>query len=179
MHTRNLTIILALGLSVALAGFTGCSKKQTQPAPAPTVKPAPDRPAPAPVQRQEQARPTVQRETVPSDLTFRTVYFDYDKSDIRTDQRSNIQSNAELMQRYGTVKILVEGHCDDRGTDEYNIALGQRRADASKQYLVEFGIDGSRINTVSYGESRPVDSGSNESAWAKNRRTEFVVISSR
>jgi len=178
MRTRNLTIILALGLITAMTGLTGCSKKQTAPSPAPAVKPAPDKPAPAPVQ-QPPARQQEERETVPSNLTFRTVYFDYDKANIRTDQRGSIQSNAELMQRYGTVKMLIEGHCDERGTDEYNIALGQRRADAAKQYLVEFGIDGSRINTVSYGETRPVDTGNNESAWAKNRRAEFVVISTR
>jgi peptidoglycan-associated lipoprotein len=178
MHTRNLTIILTLGLAVSMVGFTGCSKKQTQPAPKTTVQKPPAQTAPAPAPRQ-QTRAQEQRQAVPTDLTFRTVYFDYDQSDIRTDQRSNIQSNAELMQRNGTVKILVEGHCDERGTDEYNIALGQRRADAAKQFLVEFGIDGSRINTVSYGESRPVDAGHSESAWAKNRRAEFVTISTR
>jgi len=159
-----------------LAGIAGCGgKKQVTPIQqktevqqAPQVQP---RQAPRQTPRQEE------RQTVPSDLKFATVYFDYDESIIRADQRGSMRSNAELLQRYPSVKVLVEGHCDERGSDEYNMALGQRRADTAKQYLVEYGIAGSRINTVSYGESRPVDRGQNESSWAKNRRTEFVVMS--
>ena len=159
------------------AGIAGCGgKKKTTPPPQPQVQQTPERQAPPPVQ-QRQAPIQEERQTVPSDLKFATVYFDYDESIIRTDQRGSMRSNAELLQRYPSVKVLVEGHCDERGSDEYNMALGQRRADTAKQYLVEYGIAGSRINTVSYGESRPVDRGQNESSWAKNRRTEFVVMS--
>jgi peptidoglycan-associated lipoprotein len=101
------------------------------------------------------------------------VYFDYDQSVIRDDQRAVIGSNANAIKSMGLGKVTVEGHCDERGSDEYNLALGERRANAVKQYLADSGVTAS-IDTVSYGESRPAVQGSDESAWRMNRRAEFV-----
>jgi peptidoglycan-associated lipoprotein len=102
-------------------------------------------------------------------------YFDFDKSDIRTDQASSLNSNAELLNRWNTISVRIEGNCDERGSNEYNLALGQRRADSAKRFLVDYGISESRINTRSYGKERPIDPGHNEAAWAKNRRDDFVI----
>ena len=102
-----------------------------------------------------------------------TVYFDYDQSVIRDDQRATIGSNANAIKSMGLAKVTVEGHCDERGSDEYNLALGERRANAVRQYLVDSGVTAT-IDTVSYGESRPAVQGSDESAWRMNRRAEFV-----
>jgi len=171
---RSLTLLIAMVSAVALLGFTGCGKK---PEPKPEPKPAPQAPrqeAPKP-QVQQPVRKVEDKATVPADLKFATIYFDFDKSDIRSDQRSTINRNAELLKQYPSVSVRIEGHCDERGSDEYNIALGNRRADAARRYLVEYGIAGNRIQTISYGESRPVDPGHSEAAWAKNRRTEFVI----
>ncbi len=101
------------------------------------------------------------------------VYFDYDQSVIRDDQRATIGSNANAIKSMGLAKVTVEGHCDERGSDEYNLALGERRANAVKQYLVDSGVTAT-VDTVSYGESRPAVQGSDESAWRMNRRAEFV-----
>ena len=102
-----------------------------------------------------------------------TVYFDYDQAVVRDDQRATIGSNANAIKSMGLGKITVEGHCDERGSDEYNLALGERRANAVKQYLVDSGVTAA-VDTVSYGESRPAVQGSDESAWRMNRRAEFV-----
>jgi peptidoglycan-associated lipoprotein len=101
------------------------------------------------------------------------VYFDYDQSVIRDDQRATIGNNANAIKSMGLAKVTVEGHCDERGSDEYNLALGERRANAVKQYLVDSGVTAT-VDTVSYGESRPAVQGSDESAWRMNRRAEFV-----
>jgi len=102
-----------------------------------------------------------------------TVYFDYDQSVIRDDQRATLGTNAGTIKSRNLTRFTIEGHCDERGSDEYNLALGERRANAVKQYLVDSGV-GATIDTVSYGESRPAVQGSDESAWRMNRRAEFV-----
>jgi peptidoglycan-associated lipoprotein len=104
------------------------------------------------------------------------IHFDFDKATIRNDAAEILKRNAEILKKYPNIRIVIEGHCDERGTNEYNLALGQRRAEAAKKYLVNLGISPERIETVSYGEERPLDPGHDESAWAKNRRAEFVVI---
>lgn len=103
------------------------------------------------------------------------VFFDYDKSDIRRDQSASLDAQAEWLKRYPNVTLTVEGHCDERGTREYNLALGERRAAAVKKYLVSKGIAANRIATISYGKERPVAVGSNEAAWSQNRRGVSVV----
>ena len=102
-----------------------------------------------------------------------TVYFDYDQAVIRDDQRATLGNNANAIKGMSLAKVTVEGHCDERGSDEYNLALGERRANAVRQYLVDSGVTAS-VDTVSYGESRPAVQGSDESAWRMNRRAEFV-----
>jgi peptidoglycan-associated lipoprotein len=105
-----------------------------------------------------------------------SVYFDFDSSSIRSDQRPVLQGNAtKIGQNSGWRMIVVEGHCDERGSEEYNLALGERRAAAVKQYLVDSGVSGSKVDTVSFGEAKAAVQGHDESAWKWNRRAEFVV----
>jgi peptidoglycan-associated lipoprotein len=103
------------------------------------------------------------------------VFFDYDQADLREDARSALAANAEWLKKYPTVQVLIEGHCDERGTAAYNLALGERRANAAKEYLVSLGVDGSRLRTVSYGKERPFCTESTESCWQQNRRAHFVI----
>ena len=98
------------------------------------------------------------------------VFFDYDSYEIRPDAQNTLQQQAAWLQQYGQYSVLIEGHCDERGTREYNLALGERRANSVRNYLVALGIDGNRIQTISYGKERPEVPGSDESAWAQNRR---------
>jgi peptidoglycan-associated lipoprotein len=109
-----------------------------------------------------------------SSTSLETVYFDFDRAEIRADARSALQSNASAIKgntSWGTV--TVEGHCDERGSEEYNLALGDRRANAVKRYLVDLGVPSSRLRTVSFGEAKPAVVGHDESAWRYNRRSEF------
>ncbi len=101
------------------------------------------------------------------------VYFDFDKYDLKPEARDRLAKNAAFMRDYPTVKITVEGHCDERGSEEYNLALGDRRASGVKRYLVDLGVSASRLRTVSFGEAKPAVVGHDESAWRYNRRSEF------
>jgi peptidoglycan-associated lipoprotein len=103
------------------------------------------------------------------------IHFDYDSSNIRTDARETLQINADYFKKNRVSSIVIEGHCDERGTDEYNMALGERRAQETKKYLINLGVKESLMNTVSFGEEHPLDTTSNEEAWAKNRRSHFIV----
>ena len=103
------------------------------------------------------------------------IHFDFDKYNIRQDDRQILSRNAAYLSKNINVKIVIEGNCDERGTAEYNMALGERRADEAKQYLVNLGINGKRITTISYGSEKPLDPGHDEDAWAKNRRDHFAV----
>jgi peptidoglycan-associated lipoprotein len=105
-----------------------------------------------------------------------TIYFDYDKALIRDDARGTLDGNAGWLKKFKTVKILLEGHCDERGTEEYNLALGEKRAKAAQDYLLSSGIAGDRMKIISYGKSQPVNPGHDESAWQMNRRAQFLVI---
>src|SRR5207302_8395693 len=104
------------------------------------------------------------------------IHFDYDKAIIRGGDASILDQKVSILQANPALRIRISGHCDERGSDEYNLALGNRRATAAKQYLVSHGIDAGRVETVSYGEERPIDPGHNEEAWAKNRRDEFEIL---
>ena len=103
------------------------------------------------------------------------VFFDFDKSDIKPEGRTTLQKQADWLKKYPNVTVTVEGHCDDRGTREYNLALGERRATAVKKMLVALGVPANRISTISYGKERPAVVGDNEQAWAQNRRGVTVV----
>jgi peptidoglycan-associated lipoprotein len=103
------------------------------------------------------------------------VFFDYDKFDIKPEARQTLERQADWLKRYPNVTVTVEGHCDERGTREYNLALGERRANAAKNALVALGVPANRVTTISYGKERPAVVGSNEAAWAQNRRAVTVV----
>ena len=103
------------------------------------------------------------------------AYFDFDKSDIRPDARDALAKTADFLRKYPEVKVTIEGHCDERGSTEYNIGLGDRRAEAVRQYLISLGITADRLNTVSYGKERPFCTDHNEECWQQNRRGHFVM----
>lgn len=103
------------------------------------------------------------------------VFFDFDKSDIKPEGRATLQRQADWLKKYPNVTVTVEGHCDERGTREYNLALGERRATAVKKILVALGVPANRVSTISYGKERPAVVGSNEAAWAQNRRGVTVI----
>jgi peptidoglycan-associated lipoprotein len=116
----------------------------------------------------------VEAATVAAD-PLKDIYFDFDKSNIRPDAREVLKANADYILKNSAASIIVEGHCDERGTAEYNMALGQRRAQEAMKYLVNLGVKGSALKAISYGKERPIDPGHDEAAWAKNRRAHFAV----
>ncbi len=163
-------------LSIAIAASSlmvaGCAKKAPPPAelpppPADTTPPPPP-PPPGPV-------PGSQADFVASIMSD-MVRFDYDKSDIRAEDQAILQSQAQWLMQNPSARVTIEGHCDERGTREYNIALGERRATAAKNYLASLGIDPSRMSTISYGKERPIAMGSDEESWAQNRRAVTVTV---
>jgi len=159
-------IPLILFLILAIGGC--CHKKMAAPVPEPMpttmVEPAPvvQEPAPAP-------EPEVM-------LTLEPIYFDFDKSNLKPDAIATLDKDAESLKKNPEMKVQIEGNCDERGTNEYNMALGDRRAVSGMKYLVTLGIAAERMTTISYGEERPLDPGHNESAWSKNRRDDFNVL---
>lgn len=161
-----------LGSVLLLAGallLAGCPKKPeiatgAPRAEAPTPAPEPQRePAPAPP-------------AAPVKEPLQDVFFDFDKSVLRDDAKKSLTENIQWLKVHPAIQIRVEGHCDERGTNEYNLALGDRRAKVVRDYLVTGGIDAKRISTISYGEERPFVQGHDESAWKWNRRGHFVVV---
>jgi peptidoglycan-associated lipoprotein len=118
--------------------------------------------------------PGIQGEVFESSL-LKDIHFDFDKYDIRPGDAAILKEDAALLKKYPNVKIQIEGHCDERGTVEYNLALGERRANKAKDYLVSLGISTARISTISYGKERPLDPGHNDEAWAKNRRAHTII----
>jgi peptidoglycan-associated lipoprotein len=160
----------------------GCSKKQPEVAPTPTAEPQPASPAtPAP----PPAAPAVDRATCEAAITAvvsevgRVVNFDTDRYDIRDLDAVVLDAKAAVLRTHPAVRLRVVGHADERYTDEYNLILGTRRAEAAKDYLVGRGIEASRLETASLGETAPVDPGHTEAAWARNRRAEFTVVAGR
>jgi peptidoglycan-associated lipoprotein len=120
--------------------------------------------------------PGIEGEVFESSL-LKDIHFDFDKYDIRPGDAEILKENAALLTKYPKIKIQIEGHCDERGTVEYNLALGERRANSAKKYLISLGIAADRISTISYGKERPLDPGHNEETWAKNRRAHPVILS--
>lgn len=191
MSTRLAARAALLAVILAATAVAGaCSKKEppvARPAPPPppstgeaTRPPSPPEPAPEP--------PPVPAEPVTSDdISSRSldeinrdsplspVFFALDSFEIDSAGQQVLQRNADVLKKYSIWQITIEGHCDERGTAEYNLALGERRALAARNYLVSLGIDAGRLKTISYGKEFPFDPGHNEEAWAKNRRAHFVV----
>jgi len=181
MHRASRVIALSL---VSLIALGACKKKpQVAPTPEPTP-PAATPPAPAPTpttpvcdaacMRERDAATAAAARTAAATLTA-TVYFDYDKSDITDDTRAKLDAKVPILTNNAGVKIRIAGHTDSRGSDEYNLALGQRRAAAAKRYLTDRGIDGGRIEIVSFGEERPTCSDESDTCMASNRRDEFEI----
>ncbi len=172
---RKTPILLLVG-SAALA-LSACSKKQPETLPQPpqsSVTPTPTPTAPPPAQPSG-PRPGSQADFVAS-VSADRIFFDTDKSDVDAESQAVLRSQAQWLARYPQVRATIEGHADERGTREYNLALGERRANAAKNYLVSLGVDAGRLTTISYGKERPDALGSDESAWAKNRRAVSVVV---
>lgn len=120
--------------------------------------------------------PGIEGEVFESKL-LKDIHFDFDKYNIHPGDEGVLNENAALLKKYPKVKVQVEGDCDERGTIEYNLALGERRANATKKYLVSLGVSADRISTISYGKERPLDPGHDEEAWAKNRRAHTIILS--
>ena len=163
---RGLVVPLVVVLALFLSGCCSPKKKamEASPAPkpmaqAPVVKDAPPPPPPA-------AAPIV----------LPTIYFDFDKSNLKQPAVAKLDNVADIMSKNADVKVRIEGHCDERGTSEYNLALGDRRANSAKKYLVDLGVSAERLSTISYGEEKPADPGHDEAAWAKNRRDELKLM---
>jgi peptidoglycan-associated lipoprotein len=108
---------------------------------------------------------------------MQTAYFDFDSYKINGSAKSALKADADYLKANPNATVQIEGHCDERGTTEYNLALGERRANAAKTYLIRLGVEKSRLSTISYGKERPADPGHDESAWSKNRRAAFVILS--
>jgi peptidoglycan-associated lipoprotein len=170
MNIRNTASLVALGA----LGLAGCAKK------APEVLPPP----PQTTQTVPQSTPTPIGPTVGTQQHFvagvgesnTTVYFDTDRFNIDSEDAAALQAQGRYFGQYPGLNFTIEGHADERGTRDYNLALAERRANAAKNYLVSIGIPAARIRTVSYGKERPVALASNESAWAQNRRAATIVI---
>jgi peptidoglycan-associated lipoprotein len=128
-------------------------------------------------EEEEKRRAEAERQRVLTVLAER-VHFDFDKSDIRADAEEVLQRKVTALREFPGLEIRIEGNCDERGSNEYNLALGQRRAEAVRRYLMSYGLEAGRFATISYGEERPLDRGTNEEAWALNRRADFTVTSS-
>lgn len=120
--------------------------------------------------------PGIEGEVLESAL-LKDVYFDFDRYDVRPQDAGILKENTALLMKYPNVKIQIEGHCDERGTIEYNLALGERRANSVKKHLQSLGVSTDRVSTISFGKERPLDPGHDEGAWAKNRRAHFVILS--
>ena len=178
-------------LSVVALVALGTACKKPAPATAPEVRPTPA-PSTAPQVVAPEPTPFPSRgddqkvEQLPNDVKvlnergyLKDVFYEFDKADIREDQRDALAADADWLKKHTGIKFRVEGHCDERGTREYNMALGERRATASRDYLASLGVEGNRMETVSYGKERPFDPGHDESAWAKNRRAHFVITAAR
>jgi peptidoglycan-associated lipoprotein len=177
------TVLVVLALAAATA-FTACAKKAPPAAPPPPpvvpeapppAPPPPPKPEVAPVVDEYARLKAMSAEDIEKSGLLKEVYFDYDKADIREPDHATLAQNADALKRFDFLRITVEGHCDERGTVEYNLALGERRAKAAHDYLVSLGVPADRLKTVSYGKEVPVCTQSSEDCWQRNRRAHFTV----
>ena len=186
MRSREVVLSLAL-MTVLVVG--ACAKKQppvarpTPPAataastakppapPQPVTEPVPVPPEPVP----EDAVGSKSLDDLNRDSPLKPIFFALDSSELSSAGQATLQANAGVLKQYATWQITIEGHCDERGSAEYNLALGERRAIAARDYLVSLGVAANRVRTVSYGKEFPFDPGHDEAAWSKNRRAHFVI----
>lgn len=193
-------VVKAFVLSIVLIALVlapACrSKKPPAPVVAPTDTTASVPPVPTtttetrvanPPDFVQQPQPPVTVENLPSDIEelnrvaeqrgyLQDAFFGFDEGTLSADAQTALTTSANWLKKNSQYNLLVEGHCDERGTEQYNLALADRRANAAKEYMVTLGVDAGRIRTVSYGEERPFDPGHDETAWAKNRRAHLVIV---
>ncbi len=162
-----------------LVSFTGCGKKAK-------VEPVDKSPA---VEQVDEKTPRIEKPTLTEEEIFqrqsieelnktgdlKKIHFDFDRYNIREDMKGNLHKNADWLLKRASVLIIIEGHCDERGTVEYNLALGEKRAEAAKKYLESLGVSADRIKTISYGKNRPAVKGVDENTYFMNRRDEFII----
>ena len=192
MKSTKLTYLLVLGLALTFAA-TGCKHKPVGVTPLPGARvPRPSEQGPGSLESGPALRPDQQvgngggatagldlfEGMVPdrAALAAQTVHFDYDSSVVKSSEKLKLEAVASALKSDSGAKLLIEGHCDERGTEEYNRALGERRALALREALAKIGVAPERIRTISYGKDRPAENGHDESAWKMNRRGEFVLL---
>lgn len=183
----NRFLVLAMLMTLVVGA---CAKKQppvARPMPPPaantagnTAPPPPPQPVsePVPVPPEPMAEDAIAGKSLDDlnrDSPLKPLFFELDSADVSAEGQQILQANASVMKKYPAWRITIEGHCDERGTAEYNLALGERRALAAQTYLVSLGIPADKIRTVSYGKEFPFDAGHDDAAWAKNRRAHFVI----
>lgn len=188
MKKRTFTVLVALAfVCSSLFVLASCAKKEVKEAEKPVSEEAKAEEAKEEKVKEEKVKEeeakeeeAERRERVRKlelkGLVGEKIYFDFDKSEIKPQAEVTLKEKAEALLGNKSISVLIEGHCDERGTDEYNMALGQRRAHAAKNYLMKLGVSEERLKTISYGEERPADPRHTVEAWAKNRRDEFKVI---
>lgn len=171
---KNVWLVLLMVMVLPALLFTvSCAKKSVEAAPAatqPTDTTAQDQ-----AEKDRLAAEAAAMHEAFKAFTAQDINFDFDSSALRPDAQQILKSKAALLQANPEVKAVIEGHCDDRGTEAYNMALGERRAESAKAFLVNLGISAGRLSTISYGEEKPLDLDSTEEAYAKNRRAHFVT----
>jgi peptidoglycan-associated lipoprotein len=180
MVRKWMMVLVVCVFAASLLSLSSCAKKQVKADE--TAKPAEVRKAaPAPsddADREAKLRELEKQQKMQAEIKAfesENIFFDFDKSDLKPAARAVLEKKAGWLRANSQYKLKIEGHCDERGTVEYNLALGERRAKSAMKYLSALGISADRMTTVSYGEERPADQGKNETAWAKNRRDEFKL----
>ena len=177
-------IVLVIACSSLLL-MTSCAKKQIAAGPAEGTEQAVAKEGAAPgdagyadreKQRQAELEALRQKQLEIEAFESVNIYFDFDRSELKPESQLALKNKAMWLEKNSEYGVRIEGHCDERGTNEYNLALGERRANAARDFLTSLGISGDRIRTISYGEERPADPASNEAAWSKNRRDEFKLF---
>lgn len=170
MRVQKTILLNALLLAVVSFLFAGCGQKSVE---SPTTDPGAMGPAES---LESQVSPTDNIMEGRTSGPMLPVYFDFDSSSVRADQVERIETNAQFLKENPEISIRIEGNCDPRGTKEYNLALGERRALSAKKYLANLGVDESRMSTVSWGEEKLLLYGHDELSWAQNRRDDFVIV---
>lgn len=175
MRPSSILTLLAAATLVA-----ACGKKPAPEQPAPQPTPTQEAPPPPPPPARNDDAERMAREAAARAAALRTelgdlIHFDFDKADVRTSDQGILDRKAAILGANTSVRLRIAGHCDERGSDEYNLALGNRRAASAKRYLTGKGVDEGRLDVVSYGKERALDPGHSEDAWAKNRRDEFEI----
>lgn len=172
LEYKSMLKILAVGLTFGI--LAACASKKSSDTSASAAPPPPPPPVAAEPLDADRPAPGSQADLVATVGADR-VFFAFDSSELRPDARDTLRRQAEWLEANAGVRLTIEGHCDERGTREYNLALGERRANAVRSYLVALGVDSGRLSTISYGKERPAVLGSNEDAWSQNRRAVSVV----